>query len=100
MDNALYIGLDVGTQSSKAVVYTEAGLAEAGEPVSSGRADTPWTFTTTGAECDADRLLEAATTAVPEPSMTVRTGGLPGWVSPAWPNRGCCWTGAGAPLPR
>lgn len=55
----LFIGLDVGTTSSKAVVFTEAG-----DPVASGRARTPWTTTATGAELDATALLDAAISAV------------------------------------
>jgi len=48
MRGTLFIGLDVGTTTSKAVVFTEDA-----EPVASGRANTPWTITTSGAELDA-----------------------------------------------
>ncbi len=61
MRDMFFVGLDVGTQTSKAVVFTEAG-----DPVSSGRAATPWTFTSTGAELDAMALLDAAKSAVAE----------------------------------
>ena len=61
MHNRLFVGLDVGTTSSKAVVFTEAG-----GPVASGRANTPWTRTASGAELDATSLLESAKAAVTE----------------------------------
>jgi sugar (pentulose or hexulose) kinase len=61
MRNLLYVGLDVGTTTSKAVVFTEAG-----DPVGSGRADTPWTLTGSGAELDALALLDSAKAAVAE----------------------------------
>ena len=51
MRGTLFVGLDVGTTTSKAVVFTDDG-----EPVASGRATTPWTVTTSGAELDARRL--------------------------------------------
>ncbi|HEY5853356.1 MAG TPA: FGGY family carbohydrate kinase [Aldersonia sp.] len=54
-----YVGLDVGTTSSKAVVFGEDGSA-----VASGRAPTPWTITATGAEVGADELLDSATAAL------------------------------------
>jgi sugar (pentulose or hexulose) kinase len=59
MRNTLFVGLDVGTTTSKAVVFTEAG-----EAVATGRADTPWRFTASGAELDADALLTGAKAAV------------------------------------
>ena len=61
MRGTLFIGLDVGTTTSKAVVFTEDA-----EPVASGRANTPWTITTSGAELDARALLAAAKSAVAE----------------------------------
>ena len=61
MRNQLFVGLDVGTTTSKAVVF-----AEAGDPVASGRANTPWTMTASGAELDATSLLESAKAAVAE----------------------------------
>jgi sugar (pentulose or hexulose) kinase len=61
MHGTLFIGLDVGTTTSKAVVFTENA-----EPVASGRANTPWTITTSGAELDAAALLAAAKSAVAE----------------------------------
>jgi sugar (pentulose or hexulose) kinase len=61
MRDTLFVGLDVGTSTSKAVVFTADG-----EPVASGRATTPWTATTSGAELDAKALLDAAKSAVAE----------------------------------
>jgi sugar (pentulose or hexulose) kinase len=61
MRSTLFVGLDVGTTTSKAVVFTESG-----EPVASGRADTPWTVTRSGAEMDAMALILAAKAAVAE----------------------------------
>jgi sugar (pentulose or hexulose) kinase len=61
MHGTLFIGLDVGTTTSKAVVFTQDG-----DPVASGRATTPWTVTSTGAELDATALLEATKSAVAE----------------------------------
>ena len=59
MRSTLFVGLDVGTQTSKAVVLTEAG-----EAVATGRVDTPWSFTASGAELDANALLAAAKAAL------------------------------------
>ena len=56
MGSALFVGLDVGTTATKAVVFTEDG-----EPVASGRAATPWQA---GVELDAIALLDAAKSAV------------------------------------
>ncbi|MBV6760210.1 FGGY-family carbohydrate kinase [Rhodococcus opacus] len=61
MSSTFFVGLDVGTTTSKAVVFTESGDA-----VASGRADTPWRFTATGAELDAHALLASATAALAE----------------------------------
>ncbi len=61
MHGTLFVGLDVGTTTSKAVVFTEDG-----DPVASGRAVTPWTVTTSGAELEAKALLQAAKSAVAE----------------------------------
>jgi sugar (pentulose or hexulose) kinase len=59
MRGTLFVGLDVGTTTSKAVVFTESG-----DPVASARADTPWTVTESGAELDPNGLLSAAKTAL------------------------------------
>jgi sugar (pentulose or hexulose) kinase len=73
MGNMLFVGLDVGTKTSKAVVFTQAG-----DPVSSGRADTPWTFTSTGAELDANTLLRAVKAAVSDALKDCRPGNIGG----------------------
>src|SRR5687767_2272469 len=52
---ALLIGLDVGTSSAKAVVFTDQG-----EIVGEGRARTPWVTTSYGVELAAEELLNAA----------------------------------------
>ncbi|GAA1786809.1 xylulose kinase [Planosporangium flavigriseum] len=51
----LLVGLDVGTTTSKAVVFTTDG-----RPVSEGKAVTPWVTTAHGAEMDARALLASA----------------------------------------
>jgi sugar (pentulose or hexulose) kinase len=52
---ALLVGLDVGTSSAKAVVFTDQG-----EVVGEGRARTPWITTSHGVELAAEELLNAA----------------------------------------
>ena len=52
---ALLVGLDVGTSSAKAVVFTDQG-----EVVGEGRARTPWITTSYGVDLAADELLNAA----------------------------------------
>lgn len=52
---ALLVGLDVGTSSAKAVVFTDQG-----EVVGEGRARTPWISTSYGVELPAEELLNAA----------------------------------------
>jgi sugar (pentulose or hexulose) kinase len=52
---ALLVGLDVGTSSAKAVVFTDQG-----EVVGEGRARTPWITTSYGVELAAEDLLNAA----------------------------------------
>jgi sugar (pentulose or hexulose) kinase len=61
MRSTLFVGLDIGTKTVKAVVYTEAG-----EAIATGRVDTPWSFTPSGAELDANALLAAAEGALAE----------------------------------
>jgi sugar (pentulose or hexulose) kinase len=51
----LLVGLDVGTTTSKAVVFTTDG-----RPVGEGKAVTPWVLTPYGAEMDAGALLASA----------------------------------------
>jgi sugar (pentulose or hexulose) kinase len=52
---ALLVGLDVGTSSAKAVVFTDQG-----EVVGEGRARIPWITTSYGVELAAEELLNAA----------------------------------------
>src|SRR4051812_17627918 len=73
MRGTLFVGLDVGTTTSKAVVFTEDG-----EPVASGRATTPWTVTTSGAELDAIALLDAVKSAVAEAVADCPPGAIGG----------------------
>ncbi len=56
-----WVGLDVGTTSSKAVAYDETGA-----PIGTGRARTIWRTTDHGVETDADALLQQALTALDE----------------------------------
>jgi sugar (pentulose or hexulose) kinase len=73
MHGTLFVGLDVGTTTSKAVVFTQDG-----DPVASGRATTPWTVTSTGAELDATALLEATKSAVAEALAECPAGSIGG----------------------
>ena len=73
MHGTLFVGLDVGTTTSKAVVFTQDG-----DPVASGRATTPWTVTSTGAELDATALLEATKSAVTEALAECPAGSIGG----------------------
>jgi sugar (pentulose or hexulose) kinase len=59
MPGTLFVGLDVGTTASKAVVFNQHF-----DPVAAGRATTPWTVTASGAELDATALLDAAKSAI------------------------------------
>jgi len=66
---AAFAGLDVGTTSSKAVVYGEDG-AELG----TGRATTTWNVTPRGTEIDANALLRSAFDAL---SAAAEAAGVP-----------------------
>jgi sugar (pentulose or hexulose) kinase len=55
----LLVGLDVGTTSSKAVVFDTDGIA-----LSEGSAPTPWENTPDGVELDASALVESAVQAL------------------------------------
>ena len=68
-----WLGVDVGTSSTKAVVYSDAG-----RPVGSGRAATPWYTGAHGVEVDALALRESAFTATGEALRA--SGGLVGGV--------------------
>jgi sugar (pentulose or hexulose) kinase len=57
--NSLLVGLDVGTSSSKAVVFDIGG-----RPVSEGKSATPWTPSSRGLEMDPDALTASAVEAL------------------------------------
>lgn len=65
----LVIGLDVGTTSAKAVVFTTEG-----EPVGEGRARTPWASTADGVEMAADDLAAAARDALAQAAASAPLG--------------------------
>ena len=73
MPGRLFVGVDVGTTTSKAVVFTEDG-----DPVASGRTGTPWSATASGAELDATALLDAATSAIAEALAACPSGPVGG----------------------
>jgi sugar (pentulose or hexulose) kinase len=64
-----WLGVDVGTSSTKAVVYSDAG-----RPVGSGRAATPWYTGPHGVEVDPMALRESAFAAIAE---ALRASGEP-----------------------
>ncbi len=56
-----WMGVDVGTSSTKAVVFTSEG-----RPVGQGRATTPWRTGHAGVDVDPHALLDSALTAISE----------------------------------
>ena len=82
---ALLVGLDVGTTSAKAVVFTDQG-----EVVGEGRARTPWITTSFGVELAAEELLNAAIEALwsAVDAVPARPTSRP-LASPAWVNPVC-----------
>ena len=70
MKSQAWVGLDVGTTSSKAVAYDRDGTA-----LAQGRAVTPWQLTDGGAQADPGDLLASALTA-----LAALDGNLPGEV--------------------
>ncbi len=93
MGGTLFVGLDVGTQTTKAVVFTEAGDAVAG-----GRADTPWTVSATGAEMDATALLHAAKSALGQALAGCPPGRVAGLGVASMGEAGILLDGSGAPV--
>jgi sugar (pentulose or hexulose) kinase len=73
MAETLLVGLDVGTTAVKAAVVTAEGVERA-----HGRSKTPWRVTTTGAELDADRLLDSVWEAASEALRRVPDGKVAG----------------------
>lgn len=93
MHGTLFVGLDVGTTTSKAVVFTRDG-----EPVASGRATTPWTVTASGAELDANALLDATKTAVAEALADCPPGPIGGLGVASLAESGVLLDGRGEPV--
>jgi sugar (pentulose or hexulose) kinase len=93
MHGTLFVGLDVGTTTSKAVVFTQDG-----DPVASGRATTPWTVTSTGAELDATALLEATKSAVAEALADCPAGPIGGLGVASLAESGVLLDGRGEPV--
>ncbi|BBY48224.1 xylulose kinase [Mycolicibacterium arabiense] len=92
MSPTLYVGIDVGTQTSKAVIFTDGG-----DQVAAGRADTPWTFVPTGAELDAQQLLDAVKSAVAQALSAAPDGRIAGVGVTSMAEAGVLLDGAGAP---
>jgi sugar (pentulose or hexulose) kinase len=93
MGGTYFVGLDVGTQTSKAVVLTESG-----EMVANGRAATPWTVTDSGAELDATALLHAAIAAVHRALDGCPAGSVAGLGVASLAESGVLLDRAGAPV--
>lgn len=67
-----WLGLDVGTSASKAVVYD----GETGAPLAAGRAPTVWHESPTGVEMSADALLRGALAAIAQ-ALAALPDGVP-----------------------
>ena len=93
MPGTLFVGLDVGTTTSKAVVFTRDG-----EPLASGRAATPWTVTASGAELDANALLDATKAAVVEALADCPPGPIGGLGVASLAESGVLLDGHGEPV--
>jgi sugar (pentulose or hexulose) kinase len=93
MGGTFFIGLDVGTQTSKAVVLNELGKA-----VANGRAATPWAVTATGSELDATALLHAATSAVRQALDSCPAGSVAGLGVASLAESGILLDRTGAPI--
>ncbi len=87
-----WLGVDVGTSSTKAVVYSEAG-----RPVGSGRAATPWYTGPHGVEVDALALRESAFTAIGE-ALRASGGSVGGVGITSMGETGVLVDGHGTPL--
>lgn len=93
MHGTLFVGLDVGTTASKAVVFTRDG-----EPVASGRTTTPWMVTASGAELDANALLDATKSAVAEALTDCPPGPIGGLGVASLAESGVLLDGRGEPV--
>jgi len=87
-----WLGVDVGTSSTKAVVYSDAG-----RPVGSGRAATPWYTGPHGVEVDALALRESAFTAIGE-ALRASGGSVGGVGITSMGETGVLVDGHGTPL--
>lgn len=87
--SGLLIGLDVGTTSSKAVVFDESGAA-----VATGRAPTPWQ----GTEVAASALLDAAVAAVAQALAEAPAGVVAGLGVTSMAESGVLLDGRGEPV--
>ncbi|HKQ43007.1 MAG TPA: FGGY family carbohydrate kinase, partial [Pseudonocardia sp.] len=87
-----WLGVDVGTSSTKAVVYSDAG-----RPVGSGRAATPWYTGPHGVEVDALALRESAFTAIGE-ALRASGGSVGGVGITSMGETGVLVDGHGAPV--
>jgi sugar (pentulose or hexulose) kinase len=73
MTETLLVGFDVGTTAVKATVVSVDGVERA-----HGRSNTPWRVSATGAELDADRLLDSAWQAASQALRCVPDGKVVG----------------------
>ncbi|SDZ42601.1 Sugar (pentulose or hexulose) kinase [Micromonospora pattaloongensis] len=89
----LLVGLDVGTTSSKAVVFTAAG-----QPVAQGRSVTPWTTTAQGAEMDPNAVLDSAREALALALADAPEGAVAAVGVTSMGESGVLLDGRGAPL--
>jgi sugar (pentulose or hexulose) kinase len=87
-----WLGVDVGTSSTKAVVYSDAG-----HPVGSGRAATPWYTGPHGVEVDALALRESAFVAIGE-ALRASGGSVGGVGITSMGETGVLVDGHGTPL--
>ncbi|WP_051341442.1 FGGY-family carbohydrate kinase [Pseudonocardia spinosispora] len=93
MAHPLLVGLDVGTTATKAVVLTPDGAE-----VAYGRAPTPWTTTSTGAQLDARELAAAVDEAVGEALAAAPTGWVVGTGVASMAESGILLDRAGEPV--
>lgn len=89
----MLVGLDVGTTSSKAVVFTAAG-----RPVAQGRSVTPWTTTVHGAEMDPTAVLDSAREALANALAEAPDGTVVAVGVTSMGESGVLLDGRGAPL--
>ncbi len=89
-----WLGVDVGTSSTKAVVYTDAG-----RPVAEGRAATPWRTGPEGVDVDPTELLDSAVAAIDAALHAAGPGHIVGGVGiTSMGETGILVDGRGAPV--